>query len=90
MDRRHFIRIIGGGSIIAAAVASQSGCAALSSSFPADAVEAWQGPSALETDPRRRALAYAITAPNPHNLQPWLVDLREPHAITVYTGSPGA
>ena len=85
MDRRHFIRVIGGGSILAASVASQSGCAALSSSFPPDAVEAWQGPSALEVDPRRRALAYAITAPNPHNLQPWLVDLREPNAITVFT-----
>ena len=85
MDRRHFIRVIGGGSILAASVASQSGCAALSSSFPPNSVEAWQGPSALEVDPRRRALAYAITAPNPHNLQPWLVDLREPNAITVFT-----
>ena len=85
MDRRHFIRVIGGGSILAATVASQSGCAALSSSFPPNSVEAWQGPSALEVDPRRRALAYAITAPNPHNLQPWLVDLREPNAITVFT-----
>ena len=85
MDRRHFIRVIGGGSILAATVASQSGCAALSSSFPPGAVEAWQGPSDLEVDPRRRALAYAITAPNPHNLQPWLVDLREPNAITVFT-----
>ena len=85
MDRRHFIRVIGGGSIIAATTASQSGCNALSSSIPPVAIEAWQGPSALETDPRRRALAYAITAPNPHNLQPWLVDLKEPNAITVYT-----
>ena len=85
MDRRHFIRVIGGGSIIAATVVSQSGCSALSSGFPPAAVEAWQGPSAEDTDPRRRALAYAITAPNPHNLQPWLVDLREANAITVYT-----
>ena len=85
MDRRHFIRIVGGGSIVAATVVSQSGCSALSGSFPPEAVEAWQGPSAQDTDPRRRALAYAITAPNPHNLQPWLVDLREANAITVYT-----
>lgn len=85
MDRRHFIRVIGAGSILAATVASQSGCSVMSSNLPASAVEAWQGPSALETDPRRRALAYAITAPNPHNLQPWLVDLREPNAITVLT-----
>ena len=85
MDRRHFIRVIGGGSIIAAAVVSQSGCSAISSSFPPAALEAWQGPSARDTDPRRRALAYAITAPNPHNLQPWLVNLREADAITAYT-----
>ena len=85
MDRRHFIRVVGGGSIIAATVVSQSGCSALSSAFPPAAVEAWQGPSARDTDQRRRALAYAITAPNPHNLQPWLVDLREANAITVYT-----
>ena len=85
MDRRHFIRVIGAGTILAATVASQSGCSVMSSNLPAGAVEAWQGPSALETDPRRRALAYAITAPNPHNLQPWLVDLREPNAITVLT-----
>jgi hypothetical protein len=85
MDRRHFIRVIGGGSILAATAVSQSGCSALSSNLPAEAVEAWQGPSAQDTDPRRRALAYAITAPNPHNLQPWLADLREANAITVYT-----
>ena len=85
MDRRHFIRVIGGGSIIAATMVSQPGCSAISSSLPPAAVEAWQGPSAGDADPRRRALAYAITAPNPHNLQPWLVNLREADAITVYT-----
>ena len=85
MDRRHFIRLVGGGSVLAATAVSQSGCSQLSSSLPPAALEAWQGPSALDTDPRRRALAYAITAPNPHNLQPWLVDLREPNAISVYT-----
>lgn len=82
MDRRHFIRVVGQSSIAAATV-SLGGCAA-SGGVPAGAVEAWQGPTA-ETEPRRRALAYAITAPNPHNLQPWLVDLREPGVITVLT-----
>jgi nitroreductase len=60
-----------------------SGCS-LSTDFPSPAVEAWRGPQ-NESDPRRRALAYAITAPNPHNLQPWLVDLRESGVITVMT-----
>ena len=83
MNRRNFIRVVGQSSIAAATV-SLGACAA-SSGFPADSVEAWQGPATLETDPRRRALAYAITAPNPHNLQPWLVDLSQPNVITVLT-----
>jgi hypothetical protein len=85
MQRRNFIRLVGGGTITAATLsttASLSGCA--SAAFPDAAVEAWQGPG-VETDPRRRALAYAITAPNPHNLQPWLVDLRQPSTIIVKT-----
>ena len=83
MDRRSFIRLAGGGVVAAAATAPIAGCS-LSSAYPAEAVEAWKGPGA-EADPRKRAVAYAITAPNPHNLQPWLVDLREPNAITLYT-----
>ncbi len=81
MQRRNFIRLAGGGTL-AAAVAGTTGC--VSGDYPAQAVEAWRGPGA-EADPRRRAVAYAITAPNPHNLQPWLVDLREAGAITLYT-----
>ena len=83
MDRRSFIRLAGGGVIAAAATTPIAGCS-LGSAYPAEAVEAWKGPGA-EPDPRRRALAYAITAPNPHNLQPWLVDLREANTITVHT-----
>jgi nitroreductase len=30
-------------------------------------------------------LAYAITAPNPHNLQPWTADLRDKDVITIRT-----
>ncbi len=85
MQRRNFIRVIGGSTIAAATVttAALSGCAS-AGAYPDAAVEAWQGPG-NEADPRRRALAYAITAPNPHNLQPWLVDLREPNAIILRT-----
>lgn len=45
---------------------------------------AWTNPGAGETDPRRKALAWAILAPNPHNMQPWLVDLRTPGEIALY------
>jgi nitroreductase len=40
-----------------------------------DPAAAWRAPGAGETDLRRYALAHAILAPNPHNRQPWLVDL---------------
>src|SRR5687768_12339080 len=83
MNRRHFIRLAGGGIVVAAA-ATGAAAYALRNDYPAEAIEAWKGPGA-ESDARKRALAYAITAPNPHNLQPWLADLREPDTITVYT-----
>ena len=71
MDRRSFIRLAGGGVI----AASAAGC---SSELPAEAVQAWAGPSPQETDLRRWALGYAVLAPHSHNLQSWLVDLRQP------------
>lgn len=77
MNRRNFIRIVGGGVVLA------SGLAACSSQFPDQAVAAWKGPGD-ESDLRRWALGYAILAPNSHNRQPWLVDLREANAITLY------
>ncbi len=82
MNRRNFIRVAGGGIVASGLTAGLSGCS-LSSDFPAVALEAWQGPGA-EADLRRWALAYAILAPNSHNRQPWLVDLAEPNAITLY------
>lgn len=36
------------------------------------------------TDPRLQALSYAILAPNPHNRQPWLVELRGEHELVLY------
>lgn len=83
MIRRNFIRLAGGGVVVAVAAVG-AGVALTSGAYPAEAVQAWQGPG-LEADIRRRAVAYAITAPNPHNLQPWLVDLREPGVITLTT-----
>lgn len=79
MQRRHFIRLMGGGFVAAATLAS-TGC---STDYPAEAVVAWNGPG-NEADARRWALAYAILAPNSHNRQPWLVDLREPDTITLH------
>lgn len=75
--RRGFIRLAGGGFLAAAAAGGLAGC---SEAFPPEALEAWRGP-AQDTELRRWAVAHAILAPNSHNRQPWLVDLREPDTI---------
>jgi len=80
VSRRGFIRVIGGGVVGAALVGGGlQGC----DRMPASAVAPWQGPGA-EQDPRRRALAWALLAPNPHNMQPWLVDLRREGEILLH------
>ena len=78
-SRRRFIRVAGGG-IIAAAV-PMTACAPISK-VPESAVAAWQL-EPLPQEYRRWILAHAILAPNPHNRQPWLVDLSEPDTISV-------
>ncbi len=78
-DRRAFIRILGGSFVAATVPALTAGC---STDFPPEAVAAWRGPGE-EADLRRWALGYAILAPNSHNRQPWLADLREPDAIVL-------
>jgi len=75
--RRGFIRLAGGGVLAAAGTAGLGGC---SDAFPSEALEAWRGPPA-DAELRRWAVAHAILAPNSHNRQPWLVDLREPDTI---------
>ena len=84
MDCRLFIRLLGGGVVTAATAGTLSGC---SSNLPAAALAAWSGPGqppAPGTDPRHWLLAHAILAPHSHNLQSWLVDLRQSGSITLY------
>jgi hypothetical protein len=81
MDRRQFIRVAGGGVIASAVALPLAGC---SSDYPAEAVQAWQGPADDGGDVRRWILSYAILAPHSHNLQSWLVDLRQPNEIWLY------
>ena len=71
-NRRSFIRLAGGGAVIAVAGAF-TGC---SSKLPDTATQPWISPE-RETDTRRFMLAHALLAPNPHNRQPWIADLRE-------------
>lgn len=82
LSRRRVIRVLGGSAIVVGAGAiGLSRCDRL----PEDVLDSWNGPPATETDPRRRALAYALLAPNPHNMQSWLADLREEGVITLWT-----
>jgi hypothetical protein len=74
--RRGFIRLAGGGLIVAGA----AGVAGCSQPMPASAIAAWKGPGE-EADVRRWVLGYAILAPHSHNLQSWLVDLARPNEI---------
>lgn len=83
MQRRSFIRVLGGGVIFAAGTSATT-LSAHAQSMPPESIVDWRGPSAGEPDARRWALGYAILAPNPHNRQPWLVDLREPDVITLH------
>jgi hypothetical protein len=51
--------------------------------MPSSATDAWRTQDA-ERDPRRRALASALLAPNAHNRQSWLVDLDQPNVISLH------
>lgn len=80
MDRRSFIRTIGGsGLILAAGGFGLTGC----DQMPESAVAPWDGPAAGAND-REWMLSYAMLAPNPHNMQPWLVDLSASNEITLF------
>ncbi|MEL6316639.1 MAG: twin-arginine translocation pathway signal protein, partial [Pseudomonadota bacterium] len=55
----------------------------LSTRTPHAALAPWAAAGA-EPEPRRFALSYAILAPNPHNRQPWLVDLSTPDTVILH------
>jgi len=84
MQRRQFLRVLGGSAIAAASVGA-AGYASLPTAMPADATAPWQGPGAeVAGDLGRQLLSYALLAPHAHNLQSWAVDLSEPNSITLY------
>ena len=80
MTRRSFIRVVGSSAVI---MAAGGGAFALTRT-PSRALEPWTVAGSVETEPRRRALSYAILAPNPHNRQPWMVDLVGEDEIVLY------
>ncbi|PCH66719.1 MAG: twin-arginine translocation pathway signal protein [Rhodobacteraceae bacterium] len=77
LSRRKAIALIAGGTILAA------GTGFLSTRTPQKALAPWAA-AGTYADPRKRALSYALLVPNPHNLQPWLVDLEGEDALSLY------
>ncbi|WP_420860988.1 Acg family FMN-binding oxidoreductase [Algirhabdus cladophorae] len=78
LSRRKTLALLGGGFILAAGTATGLRV----SRKPGTALEPWQQAGGYE-DSRMNALSYAILAPNPHNRQPWLVDLATSDQITL-------
>jgi len=77
--RRSFIRVVGSSAVIAAAAPLLAACSAM----PDAATEPWRIAGRGE-DARRRLLSWAILAPNPHNLQPWMVELPADGSIVLF------
>ncbi len=76
--RRRFVSLIGGGAVLASS-ATLAGCG---NGMPEAALQPWLE-RADPSDLRRYMLAHALLAPNPHNRQPWLADLRRDGEITL-------
>lgn len=71
VSRRKTLALLGGGLIFAA---TASAGAFVATRSPEKALQPWTDAGGYE-DPRYYALSYALLAPNPHNRQPWLIEL---------------
>ena len=83
MNRRKALRFLSG-SCAALAAVTAGGTAFVLTREPSRALLPWEAAAAAKGEPRLRALAYAVLAPNPHNRQPWLFDLEGPDGLAVY------
>ena len=76
MKRRNFLKIAGSTGVILAASSVGIG-SFIATRTPHAALRPWHTAGGSQYgDPMRRALSFAILAPNPHNRQPWVVDLK--------------
>lgn len=79
LSRRKTLALVGGGIIVAAAGATAYSV----TRQPETALNPWKT-AGSEDEIRRKALSFALLAPNPHNRQPWLVDLAGEDQVVLY------
>ena len=79
LSRRKTLALVGGGVILAAAGATSYTV----TRQPRTALTPWQTAGGYD-EIRRKALSFALLAPNPHNRQPWLVDLVGEDQVVLY------
>lgn len=79
LNKRHFIKLVGGGIVVSALASAGF----LTTRTPRKALGPWEK-AGQYSDPRMQALSYAILAPNPHNRQPWEVELVGENKIRIY------
>ncbi len=84
MQRRDFLRVIGAAAIMAAQTDQLFAQSPVQGTPANDPAAPWRMAGLDQPDLRRQALSYAILAPNPHNRQPWLVDLATPDVVLLY------
>lgn len=80
LSRRKTLALIGGGTLLAA-TGAVSGF--VLTREPAKALAPWRQAGGRK-DARLEALSYAILAPNPHNRQPWLVELTGDETVVLH------
>eukprot|EP00903_Cladosiphon_okamuranus_P001500 g1498.t1 len=80
LSRRNTLALLGGGIVVAAAASTGT---FLATRTPTRALEPWQDAGQYD-DPRLFALSYALLAPNPHNRQPWLIELEGDEAFLLH------
>lgn len=82
MQRRQLIRLVGGGVVLSATAGSYRYASRKVFPTPEIALAPWRE-AGRDSDPRLYALSFAILAPNPHNMQPWIADLSTPSEIAI-------
>jgi hypothetical protein len=78
ISRRQTLSILGGGVVLGAGGVGYS-----VTRLPKTALAPWSAAGGY-SEPRMRALSWAILAPNPHNRQPWMVDLSVEGQVTLF------